>query len=205
MLTLGINTVGAACDVALLDDARILLSRSEPMEQGHDARLAPLAAELMAQAGVGVGQLQRIAVIVGPGSFAGVRVGVAFARGLALALEIPVAGVTSLEALGAGEGRVLALLPAKRRPPEVTWWAQMLDNGVGLAPPEEADRERLTRMSLDAITILGGEVAGLKVAAAAPTAVNAARFASRIGPGETLPPASPVYARAPDARPMAQR
>jgi tRNA threonylcarbamoyladenosine biosynthesis protein TsaB len=202
MLVLGINTVGNACDAALLDDARVIASRSEPMEQGHDARLAPLVVELMREAAIGVGQLERIAVIVGPGSFAGVRVGVAFARGLGLALETQVAGVTSLEALGAGEGRVLGLLPAKRRPPEVTWWAQVLVDGVGIGQPEEADRDRLVAMATGVSKILGGDVAGLAVAAAAPTAINAARFALRFAAGAALPPPTPVYARAPDAKPQ---
>jgi len=203
MLVLGINTVGNACDAALLDDARVIASRSEPMEQGHDARLALLVAELMGEAGVGVGQIERIAVIIGPGSFAGVRVGVAFARGLALALETPAVGVTSLEALGAGEGRTLGVLAAKRRPPEVTWWAQVLENGVGSEPPEEADHDRLAVMARGASTILGGEAAGLAVTFAAPTAINAALFARRFGPGDALPPPTPVYARAPDAKPQA--
>lgn len=203
MIVLGINTVGNACDAALLDGMRLIASRSEAMEQGHDARLAPLVAELMREAGFGVGQLERIAVIVGPGSFAGLRVGVAFARGLALPFEIPVVGVSSLEALGAGDGRVLGLLPAKRRPPAVTWWAQLLENGVGVAAPEEADRDRLTRMARSASVIVGGEALGLQIVSAAPAAANAARFAQRFGPGAALPPPTPIYARAPDARPMA--
>jgi tRNA threonylcarbamoyladenosine biosynthesis protein TsaB len=202
MLILGINTVGDACDAALLEDARVIASRSEPMQQGHDARLAPLVVELLAEAGVGVGQIERIAVIVGPGSFAGVRVGVAFARGLALALETEVVGVTSLEGLGAGEGSVLGVLPAKRRPPEVTWWAQVLQDGVGVEAPEEADHDRLAVMSRSASLVLGGEAIGLPVVPAAPTAINAARFALRFGAGARLPPPTPVYARAPDAKPQ---
>src|ERR1700733_13508071 len=102
MRVLSVNTVGDACEGALMVDGHILAVRSEAMVQGHDARLAPLVGEVMNEAGLEFGELDRIAVIVGPGSFAGVRVGVAFARGLALALNVPAMGVTSLEALGAG-------------------------------------------------------------------------------------------------------
>src|SRR5262245_48910632 len=135
MLVLGINTAGDACEAALLRDGAIVAERSEPMTVGHDARLAPLVDELMRGAGVSFRELERIAVIVGPGSFTGVRVSVAFARGLSLALNIPAAGVTSLEALDQlpRRSRVLGLLPAKRRPPEKTWWAQHIEQGRGAA------------------------------------------------------------------------
>jgi len=99
MLILGINTTGDACETALVRDGAIVAERSEPMMQGHDARLAPLVDELMRTTSVAFAALDRIAVVVGPGSFTGIRVGVAFARGLSLSLDVPSVGVTSLEAL----------------------------------------------------------------------------------------------------------
>ena len=79
MLILGINTVADACEAALVRDGAVIAERAEPMNQGHDARLAPVVEQLMRDAGIPFGDLHRVAVVVGPGSFTGVRVGVAFA------------------------------------------------------------------------------------------------------------------------------
>jgi tRNA threonylcarbamoyladenosine biosynthesis protein TsaB len=209
MLILGINTVGDACDVALVADGRLLAERADPMEQGHDARLAPLAEQLMRETRTEFGKLTRIAVIVGPGSFTGVRVGVAFARGLSLALGIPAAGVTSLEALDRlpPEGGVLGLLPAKRRPPERTWWAQVIDRGRGSAEPFEASENQLAAITSGLDAICGGLAdvpdVGPRRIIASPSARAAADFVSRL-PEDDLPPPRPVYVRAPDAKPMSQ-
>jgi tRNA threonylcarbamoyladenosine biosynthesis protein TsaB len=210
MLVLGLNTSGNACEAALVRDGVVVAARAETMAQGHDARLAPLVDALMRDAGIAFSDLSRIAVVVGPGSFTGVRVGVAFARGLALVLGIPVAGVTSLEALepAPGEGLVLGVSPAKRRPPERTWWAQLLKDGRGVSAPVEAGPELLREMAAAAGVVMGdGLVAGDLDAgpiAAVPTAQAAALFAARLAAGDLAPP-SPVYVRAPDAAPMTRR
>ncbi|MFT3722792.1 MAG: tRNA (adenosine(37)-N6)-threonylcarbamoyltransferase complex dimerization subunit type 1 TsaB [Hyphomonadaceae bacterium] len=206
MLVLGINTVGDACEAALVRDGAVVAAYSEPMQQGHDARLAPVVERLMRESGIAFASLDRIGVVVGPGSFTGVRVGVAFARGLALSLDKPAVGVTSLEALDglSGEGRVLGLLPAKRRPPERTWWVQQLDKGRGVAEPGEADEAGVREMAGQAGAACGqfgpGLDLGIPAIEALPTARAAALFAARIS-GD-LPPPRPVYVREPDAKPM---
>lgn len=204
MRVLGINTVGPVCEAALVSEAGVLAEASEPMSQGHDARLAPVVDETMRRAGLDFAALDRIAVVVGPGSFVGMRVGVAFARGLGLALERPVIGVTSLEALGMRPGRVLGLLPAKRKPPDLTWWAQVLQDGRGVAEPEEAGLDRLTALAREVDGVIGAHVEGIgKLATPADaSATEAARLALMLTP--PFPRPSPIYVREPDATPMAR-
>ncbi len=73
--------------------------KHEPMTRGHSERLAPMVAEVLDDAKVNVANLDGIAVTTGPGSFTGSRLGVSFARGLALAKEIPAVGVSVFEAM----------------------------------------------------------------------------------------------------------
>lgn len=208
MLVLGINTAGEACEAALARDGVVFAVRSESMTQGHDARLAPLIEQLMRENGFAFVELDRIAVVVGPGSFTGVRVGVAFARGLSLAAATPTpaVGVSSLESLDGlpKDGRVLGLLPAKRRPPEKTWWAQILDRGRGVSEPMELAAENLHAIARDVDAICGVldgvPDLGKPRVSAAPTASAAAVFADRLS--GSLPPPRPIYVRAPDAKPM---
>jgi tRNA threonylcarbamoyladenosine biosynthesis protein TsaB len=113
---LAVDTALGACSVGLLDGDRLAAWAREPMTRGHQERLAPMAAEVALEAGVIFADLDRVAVCVGPGSFTGVRVGVAFAKGLASALSIPCVGVGALEALAAGveAGWVVAVIDARR-------------------------------------------------------------------------------------------
>lgn len=205
MLILGINTVGDACEAALVQEGAVA-ELSEPMSNGHDARLAPLVERLMKEEGRRFSDLTRIAVVVGPGSFTGVRVGVAFARGLSLALDIPSAGITSLEALRGLplDRRVLGLLPARRRPPQRSWWAQLLDRGWGADEPCELDADAIGKIAGD-VDVLAGDLdavpdVGKPRLPAAPSAAAAALRASRLQ-GD-LPAARPIYVREPDATPM---
>ena len=103
MIVLGFDTATQATVAGLrLADGRTLQARDDPAEQehpGHATRLLDMAAELLAQAGLGWGDVQRIAVGVGPGRFTGLRVGIATARGLAQSLGVQLVGVSSLRAL----------------------------------------------------------------------------------------------------------
>lgn len=207
MLVLGVNTVADACEAALVRGGVIVAEHAEPMNQGHDARLAPVVETLMRHAGIAFAALNRVAVVVGPGSFTGVRVGVAFARGLGLSLDVPVVGVTSLEALDAlpQAGGALGVLAAKRRPPERTWWAQLLRDGRGDGEAFEAGAEEIARLAREAGVVCGhagtlSEDVAATLIPAEPRATAAALFAARLTGG--LPAPRPVYAREPDATPM---
>ncbi|WP_375695168.1 tRNA (adenosine(37)-N6)-threonylcarbamoyltransferase complex dimerization subunit type 1 TsaB [Bartonella sp. AC90GZZY] len=101
MLILAIDTASIYCAVALVRHKSVIARINERMNKGHAEKLIGQITQIMAQANMTLDQVERIAVNVGPGSFTGARVGVATARALALALEIPAVGVSALEALAA--------------------------------------------------------------------------------------------------------
>ncbi len=123
MIVLGFDTATPATAVGLrLADGATLTARDDPQpgqRPGHATRLLPLAGRLLEQAGIDWDALQRIAVGLGPGTFTGLRVGIASARGLAQSLGVDLVGVGSLHALAHGaagewQGNVLALIDARR-------------------------------------------------------------------------------------------
>ena len=96
MIVLGLDTCLNACSVAVLEGDTVLAHRSEAMARGHQERLALMARSAMVEAGLRFDRLDRVGATVGPGSFTGLRVGVAFAKGLASALSIPAVGIGTL-------------------------------------------------------------------------------------------------------------
>jgi tRNA threonylcarbamoyladenosine biosynthesis protein TsaB len=134
VLILALDTCLAACQAALWRDGEAVAVASEPMSRGHQERLAPMVAALMAEAGVELSSVDRFAVTAGPGSFTGLRVGLAFAKGLALALAKPLVGISALEALAQGRagGPNLVLIDARR---DQAYW-QAFDGESPLTPPQ---------------------------------------------------------------------
>jgi tRNA threonylcarbamoyladenosine biosynthesis protein TsaB len=98
VLILALDGATARCSIALWRDGEVLASRHPPATARSDD-LPMRAAEAMAEAGLGFDAIDRLGVTVGPGRFTGLRAGLAFMRGLALALDRPLIGVTTLEAL----------------------------------------------------------------------------------------------------------
>ncbi|MBR7617985.1 tRNA (adenosine(37)-N6)-threonylcarbamoyltransferase complex dimerization subunit type 1 TsaB [Phenylobacterium sp. 20VBR1] len=205
-MLLAIDTCLGACSAAVLDGVRVLASRVEPMARGHQERLAPLVAEVMAEAGVEFSQLERVGVTVGPGSFTGLRVGLAFAKGLGAALSIPVIGVGVLEALAQPlTGTVFAVLDAKRD----QVYLQAFADGVAVSAPDALPlgtaAARLAELfGAGDVTLVGSGAAlvcdllpgAILVAAdhADPVAV------AQIAAGRPAVPPRPLYLRAPDAK-----
>jgi tRNA threonylcarbamoyladenosine biosynthesis protein TsaB len=110
VLTLAFDTATAVATSALVDGDEVLgerVSRAQTLLEDVDA--------LLRQAGAHPADLDRLAVGLGPGSFTGVRIGLAVARGLALSLELPGSGVSTLDALAAGAPEALPVIDAKRR------------------------------------------------------------------------------------------
>ena len=89
----------SACSVAVWADGVIAASQTATMKQGHAEALLPMVLEVMGEASVPFSDLDFVAVTLGPGSFTGLRTGLAAAKGIALAHDLPIVGVTSLEAV----------------------------------------------------------------------------------------------------------
>ncbi|NWG72103.1 MAG: tRNA (adenosine(37)-N6)-threonylcarbamoyltransferase complex dimerization subunit type 1 TsaB [Parvularculaceae bacterium] len=214
MLALGLDTALSSCSAALVRDGAVLASRVLPLEKGHAERLAPIVAEVIADAGADIADIDRVGVVVGPGGFAGVRVGVAFARGLAIGTRIKVVGIDSLAALArtakaGAAGCVAAIVDAHRG--EV--YAALYKGDRTLvstfaAAPGEAMARLLAAGAADAAAVGDGvrlvdPDASHFVDLGAPPidAAEVARFAGA-APEPSAAPA-PLYLRNPDARPSA--
>lgn len=96
---LGIDSSTGACSAALVAGSAVLAHRREEMSRGQSERLAPMVEAVMTEAGRGFESLDAVAVTRGPGSFTGVRIGMAMAKGLGQALRIPVLGITGFDAV----------------------------------------------------------------------------------------------------------
>ncbi len=99
MKILGLDTALGALSAALVEDGTVLARDWREMARGHAEALAPMVDRLMGEAAWAYASLDRIAVTTGPGTFTGQRVGIAFARALALALKKPAIGITTLDAM----------------------------------------------------------------------------------------------------------
>src|SRR6202789_1108707 len=148
MLILAIDTALDACAAGVLDTnaARLIAQESQAMKRGHAEALMPLIARVIRQAGIAFAALDRIAVTTGPGSFTGLRVGLAAARGIALAADKPVVGLTTLTAYAApivsqnGEQPVISAIDARH---DHVYFQVVSGNGSSLMRPQVAPIEQV--------------------------------------------------------------
>lgn len=212
MRVLIVDTALGACSAAVVEDGRLLGLRTELMTKGHQERLAGMARDAVAEAGGGFGALDRIGVTVGPGSFTGLRVGLAFAQGLGAALDRPVVGVSTLDALAASveaEGLVAAVIDARRGQVYARLFRDAVALGAAEALPLDVAVKRI--LEADAATLVGSGAVLLSETfpdrlgdavlepLAAPTPEALARLTAAADPAAALP--RPLYLRAPDATP----
>lgn len=206
MLTLVIETATAACSVALIDGGAVIAHRHQIVGRGHAERLIPMIAELP-----GGGRADRILVDCGPGSFTGIRVGIAAARGLALGWGIAAHGFSSL-ALIAAAGLI-------RRPTHEL--AVVLEGGHGevfmqafAASPFGPLGSLASLTPAAALEALDGRPAignGVPRLAALDAALDLHEALPDAAEAIHLPAAftalapRPIYGRAPDATPAAPR
>ena len=201
MITLAIDCATEACSVALFDDGALVDGRFAAIGRGHAERLVPMIAELPDK-----GRATRIVVSLGPGSFTGVRIGLAAARALGLAWGAEVLGYPTLTL-------VAAMARAEQADAGITvcmngghgeWFVQNFastgeaeDEVRSLAPAEAALACRHT--------ILAGNRAGALAEQTGDSRqvldlLPDARAAHLLAPGQLTTTLAPIYGRAPDAR-----
>lgn len=211
MLILAVETCLGACSVALLRDGAILAHRWDAMERGHAEALAPMVEAALR--GHDIAALDRLAVTVGPGTFTGQRVGLSFMRGLRLALNKPLTGVTSLEAMAAaacaqtGSRRAAAVHDARRDEA----YLSLVEDGVAGVPIVLSFARAVEAIQTFGPCVLAGTGApaarqmlgeGFTLSdIRQPDALFVARLAAaRPSPLPEMPPPAPLYLRAPDAK-----
>jgi tRNA threonylcarbamoyladenosine biosynthesis protein TsaB len=195
VLTLAFDTATAVATSALVDDGEVLgerFSRAVTLLEDVDA--------LLRQSGAHASDLDRLAVGIGPGSFTGTRIGLAVARGLALARDLPTAGVSTLDALAAGAAGVVPVIDARR--------GEVFIAGPVAVKPDALPFEPGTTCVGDGALLYRDllEAAGLVVPPDHDERHRVrARFhvllARDFGPADEI---QPLYVRAPDAQPVAK-
>jgi tRNA threonylcarbamoyladenosine biosynthesis protein TsaB len=217
MLILAIDTALEACAAGVLDTGagRLIAQESQAMKRGHAEALMPLIARVMKQSGTSFADLDRIAVTTGPGSFTGLRVGLSAARGIALAANKPVVGLTTLTAYAApivsqnAEQPVISAIDARDGQ---VYFQVVSGNGSSLIRPRVAPIEEALSASRFGAPYLVGNAAKMiadrwpahapppfKVdPQPAPDITWVAWLGAAVSPNTA--PARPYYLRAPDAR-----
>lgn len=211
MLTLALDAAGAACSAAIVHDGRVIGHRFAAMARGQAEVLAPMVAEAMGQAGIDFTQLDLVAASVGPGTFTGIRIGLAMARALGLAAAKPVAGIASTDTVAAAipedlrAGRMVLVVLDSRRPE--LWVQPFAADLTPIADIQAMTADELTSWAADlGPLVLAGDGAVL-VAAALPDAILAsvrtdatqvALLAEHRWPRQATLPAEPLYLRPPD-------
>jgi tRNA threonylcarbamoyladenosine biosynthesis protein TsaB len=219
MLILAIDTALDACAACVLDTdaARLIAQESKTMKRGHAEALMPLIGRVMKEAGIAFAALDRIAVTTGPGSFTGLRVGLSAARGIGLAADRPVVGLSTLTTYAApvvGQNAPQPVISAIDARHDHVYFQVVSGDGGSLVRPRVAPLE---------------EALGAARFGAAHLVGNAAKILADRWPADALPPfkvdpqpapdiawlawlgaavspdtapARPYYLRAPDAKPQ---
>ena len=197
-------------------------SHFELMPRGHAEVLMDRIAQVEAASGMSISEADRFAVTVGPGTFTGVRVGLAAAKAFALAAQKPLVGVSTLQALAAqvsGDGRQAIAVAVDARRDQI--YFQIFDAALGALTEPSALEASAAVESIDAvmakheeIVLIGSgraRVADLVRSAEGmtvdptprqPSALDVARIAEKIPAPNPQTPVMPLYLRPPDAKPQ---
>lgn len=208
MIVLAIDTAGPGCYAALYDLAgeTVLGAAGAEIGRGHAERLMEFVDAALDAASMDLPAVERIAVTIGPGSFTGIRVGVAAARGLALALGVPAVGVSTFSALAADRLTGTPLLVAIDAKRDEVYWQLFAADGAEASAPGIAFVEQARAVAAAHDGAVVGSAAALLRDGAAQEAdgvsiAAVARLGARLDPDKHLP--KPLYLRGPDAKPQA--
>jgi tRNA threonylcarbamoyladenosine biosynthesis protein TsaB len=220
MRVFAIDTALEACSAAVLDTerGRIIAHDSLPMQRGHAEALMPLVKRVLDRSGLDFAEIDRVAVTIGPGSFTGLRVGIAAARGLGLAAKKPVVGLSTLACyaapLIAADDSMPVVAAIDARHDQV--YLQIFGPGgrTLVAPRVSPLREAVRAAANSGAPRIVGTAANM-IAANWPTDERAPRlveqrqapdidWVAQLGAAadETGAPPKPLYLRAPDAQPQ---
>jgi tRNA threonylcarbamoyl adenosine modification protein YeaZ len=201
-MLLAIDTATATCSVALIDGDIVIDERHELVGRGHAERLLPMIEDLL-----GGRRPSAIAVDCGPGSFTGVRVGLAAAHGLALGWHVPLAGFSSLALLAAASGQALVAAALQGGHGELFVQSYGDDPLRPLGPLQSLAPAKAAELVAPAV-VTGSGAEELVAARGSGTAIAALPRAADV----RLLPAGlrslevrPIYGRPPDAKPQAER
>jgi tRNA threonylcarbamoyl adenosine modification protein YeaZ len=220
LIVLALDTALASCSVCLFDSRRdkVLASESVLLGRGHAEALLPMLERVIAKLDGGFAKVERIGVVIGPGSFTGLRVGIAAARAAALAIPCPVIGISTLHALAAplvavSDGLAIAACVDARHDniyvQMISGEGRVLGDPVALSLAEAARRIGAepvhivgnAAQALEAAVAKAGGVVKTVLVEAAPDIVSVAKLAVTTSPRNA--PADPLYIKGADARPMA--
>ncbi|MCW5772246.1 MAG: tRNA (adenosine(37)-N6)-threonylcarbamoyltransferase complex dimerization subunit type 1 TsaB [Rhodospirillaceae bacterium] len=227
MSILAFDTSAAACSAALWRDGAVIAAERAPMVRGHAEALMPMIERVVAAAQIGYRDLAAVAAVAGPGAFTGLRIGLAAARGIALAAGIPAIGISAFAAIAAAVPEaarrgccIVVAIDTKR----ADLYLQSFDAaGSPLAEGRVVSpAEAVSSLPAGALYVTGDGAAALRPLLAGRTDIvfdpaplppdpgavatlAAAALTASSVTGAALPPPVPLYLRAPEATPLAEQ
>jgi len=207
MKVLCIDTALASCSVCVYDatSASVLAAEQQLMERGHAEALPPMVARVMAHAGVVYGDLGRIAVTTGPGTFTGIRVGLSFARALGLARQIKVLGINTMIATQAAVSESVSVVVHQAGMSGLFYFYG--DTAIELLTPEQV----LSRLDAGAFVLVGTGADAIVAASGRSDIIRLPQHDLPIASGFAVYAANqpdpiampdPIYLREADAKPQ---
>ncbi len=205
MKVLSLDCASALCSVCVRQSGNVIAQEVEAMERGQDARLMPMVQAVMEQAGMTYADLDRVAVIRGPGSFTGLRIGLATARGIGFAAGKPVLSVDRFaiykEQNKAFQGALLVVLESRRRE---LYSCLYPDGALPLEPALLTHEDIAKKLAQDPSLMMTGDCQAVCVEASRflprqeIEAITCARLAAEGSEGDPAFLPRPFYLRPPD-------